>query len=67
MTQQAVTAFTLAIDLVITAPDDESLDRAVALAEKLAIHLTPEQFEQVKAQYEIYYDCEYIEGDANDL
>lgn len=64
--QDPVTAFALAIDLAINAPDDESSDRAVALAEEIAMHLTPEQVEQVKAQYEIYYDCEYIEGDEGE-
>lgn len=63
--QDPVTAFALAIDLAINAPDDESSDRAVALAEEIAMHLTPEQVEQVKAQYEISYDCEYIEGDED--
>ena len=51
--QYPVTAFELAIDLAINAPDDESSDRAVALAEEIAMHLTPEQVEQVKAQYEM--------------
>ena len=63
--QDPVTAFALAIDLAINAPDDESSDRAVLLAEEIAMHLTPEQVEQVKAQYEISYDCEYIEGDED--
>ena len=73
MTQQAqiqdpVTAFALAVDLAINAPDDESFDRAVVLAEQIAMLLTPEQVAQVQAQYEISYDCEYIEGDEdNDI
>ena len=58
MTQQAqiqdpLTAFALAVDLAINAPDDERSARAVALAEELALHLTPEQVAQVKAQYEM--------------
>jgi hypothetical protein len=48
-----VTAFALAVDLAINAPDDERAARAVALAEEIAMHLTPEQVEQVKAQYEM--------------
>ena len=48
-----LTAFALAVDLAITAPDAESSARAVALAEEIAMHLTPEQVEQVKAQYEM--------------
>ena len=59
--QDPVTAFALAIDLAIHAPDDESSDRAVALAEEIAMYLTPEQVAQVQAQYAISYDCEYIE------
>ena len=51
--QDPVTAFALAVSLAINAPDDESSDRAVALAEEIAMHLTPEQVEQVKAQYEM--------------
>lgn len=51
--QDPVTAFALAIDLAITAVDDESADRATALAEEIAMHLTPEQVAQVQAQYEI--------------
>ena len=51
--QDPVTAFALAIDLAINAPDDESSDRAVALAEEIAMHLTPEQVAQVQAQYEM--------------
>jgi len=59
--QDPVTAFALAIDLAINAPDDESSDRAVLLAEEIAMLLTPEQVAQVQAQYAIFYDCEYIE------
>ena len=51
--QDPVTAFALAIALAINAPDDESSDRAVALAEEIAMYLTPEQVAQVQAQYEI--------------
>ena len=51
--QDPVTAFALAIDLAINAPDDESSDRALALAEEIAMYLTPEQVAQVQAQYEI--------------
>ena len=52
--QDPVTAFALAIDLAITAVDDESADRATALAEQIAMHLlTPEQVAQVQAQYEM--------------
>ena len=51
--QDPVTAFALAIDLAINAPDDESSDRAVALAEEIAMYLTPEQVAQVQAQYEM--------------
>lgn len=58
MTQRAqindpLTAFALAVDLAINAPDDESSARAVALAEEIAMHLTPEQVAQVQAQYEM--------------
>ena len=58
MTQRAqindpLTAFALAVDLAINAPDDESSARAVALAEEIALHLTPEQVAQVQAQYEM--------------
>ena len=51
--QDPVTAFALAVDLAINAPDDESSDRATVLAEEIAMLLTPEQVEQVKAQYEM--------------
>lgn len=51
--QDPVTAFALAVDLAINAPDDESSDRALALAEEIAMHLTHEQVEQVKTQYEM--------------
>jgi hypothetical protein len=51
--QEPLTAFALAIDLAINAPDDESSDRALALAEEIAMHLTHEQVEQVKTQYEM--------------
>ena len=61
--QDPVTAFALAVDLAINAPDDESSDRATVLAEEIAMLLTPEQVAQVQAQYAISYDCEYIEED----
>ena len=48
-----LTAFALAVDLAINAPDDERSARAVALAEEIAMHLTPEQVAQVQAQYEM--------------
>ena len=51
--QDPVTAFALAIDLAINAPDDESSDRATVLAEEIAMLLTPEQVAQVQAQYEM--------------
>ena len=51
--QDPLTAFALAVDLAINAPDDESSARAVALAEEIAMHLTPEQVAQVQAQYEM--------------
>jgi hypothetical protein len=51
--QDPVTAFALAVDLAINAPDDESSDRALALAEEIAMYLTHEQVEQVKTQYEM--------------
>lgn len=51
--QDPLTAFALAVDLAINAPDDESSDRALALAEEIAMHLTHEQVEQVKTQYEM--------------
>lgn len=60
--QDPVTAFALAIDLAINAPDDESFERALVLSEEIAMLLTPEQVEQVKAQYEISYECNYIYG-----
>ena len=61
--QDPVTAFALAVDLAINAPDDESSDRATVLAEEIAMLLTPGQVAQVQAQYAIAYDCEYIEED----
>ena len=51
--QDPVTAFALAVDLAINAPDDESAARATVLAEEIAMHLTPEQVAQVQAQYEM--------------
>ena len=51
--QDPVTAFALAIDLAINAPDDESSDRATVLAEEIAMLLTPGQVAQVQAQYEM--------------
>lgn len=47
-----IEAFELAIELAITAPTEAKASQATDLAEGIAMHLTPEQVEHVKAKYE---------------
>lgn len=50
---EPIDAFDLALDLAITADTQDRVDRAVKLAEEIAMQLTPEQVEQVKSRYEM--------------
>ena len=47
-----IEAFELAIELAITAPTETKAIQATELAEGIAMRLTPEQVEQVKAKFE---------------
>jgi len=47
-----IEAFELAIELAITAPTEAKAIQATELAEGIAMQLTPEQVEQVKAKFE---------------
>ena len=47
-----IEAFELAIELAITAPTEAKARQATELAEGIAMQLTPEQVEQVKAKFE---------------
>jgi len=47
-----IEAFELAIELAITAPTEAKAIKATELAEGIAMQLTPEQVEQVKAKFE---------------
>ena len=49
----AIEAFELALDLAISAPTDEQTQRAVILAEEIAMQLTPKQVNAVKAKFEV--------------
>lgn len=50
---EPIDAFDLALNLAITADTQDRVDRAVKLAEEIAMQLTPEQVEQVKSRYEM--------------
>jgi len=47
-----VQAFELALELAISAPTENKARQATELAESIAMQLTPEQVEQVKASFE---------------
>jgi hypothetical protein len=47
-----IEAFELAIELAIAAPTEAKAIQATELAEGIAMQLTPEQVEQVKAKFE---------------
>ena len=48
-----IEAFDFAIELSLSAPDDERSSRAVKLAEEIAMQLTPDQVQQVLTKYEM--------------
>ena len=45
-------AFEMALDLAITAPTEAKAEQATRLAEEIAMMLTPEEVEAVKATFE---------------
>ena len=46
-------AFELALDLAISAPTEAQSERAIELAEGIAMELTAEQIEIIKSRFEI--------------
>ena len=48
-----IEAFTLALQLAVSAPTDDKLNKALSIANKLAAILTKEQIEIVKSKLEV--------------
>jgi hypothetical protein len=48
-----VEAFTLALQLAVSAPTDDQSNKALSIANKLAAKLTKEQIELVKSKLEV--------------
>jgi len=48
-----IEAFTLALQLAVSAPTDDQSNKALSIANKLAAKLTKEQIELVKSKFEV--------------
>ena len=48
-----IEAFTLALQLAVSAPTDDQSNKALSIANKLAAKLTKEQIELVKSKLEV--------------